>query len=49
MKAKDIEIKCQYCIPDKLDAVGEHAVVCHKRGDNIARHNGIRYRVATAC
>ena len=43
------ERKCPYCRSVTLDIFGDHAVICHRRGDSISRHHRIRDRFASAC
>ena len=43
------ERKCPYCRSGILDIFGDHAIICHGRGDAISRHDRIRDRIASAC
>ena len=43
------ERKCPYCRSGTLDIFGDHAVICHGRGDAFSWHDRIRDRFASAC
>ena len=45
----DQERKCPYCKSGTLDTFGDHAVVCHGKGNGISWHDRIRDRIASAC
>ena len=45
----DQERKCPYCSSGTLDTFGDHAVVCHGRGDAISEHDTIRDQIASLC
>ena len=43
----EVERNCPNC--RTLDIFGDHAVICHGRGDAISRHDRILDRIASAC
>ena len=38
-----------FCKTGVLDIYGDHAIACHSRSDEIARHDGIRDKIVSAC
>ena len=45
----EVERKCHYCRSGTLEIFGDHAVICHGRGDAISRHDRIRDRFVSLC
>ena len=43
------ERKCLFCKTGSFDALGDHAVACHGRGDMISRHDCLRDKIFSAC
>ena len=48
VKLYENERKCPFCKSGTLDAMGDHAVSCHGRGDMISRHDRIRGKIISA-
>ena len=43
------ERKCPFFKAGVLDTYGDHAIACHGRGDENARHNWVRDEINSVC